>query len=195
MCTKAKFQSILWIIDDADVCECSCLSDAPTIIVKTPELSQERGKSAVLECTVMGFPRGQNYWRKDGNVLIRDWNYDPQDIQQNSTTTVMNLLIKQVEPPQGYGVYYCVAENQHGEVTGNVTLHGEHWTRFGFIIQCCIIQYIILLKLLNWVLYIQYCECVIHLNDKKEWCMELYCWHLFRVKQFFSNHEHDFGNN
>nr|XP_022330164.1 limbic system-associated membrane protein-like [Crassostrea virginica] len=96
---------------------------APTIIVKTPELSQERGKSAVLECTVVGFPRGQNYWRKDGNVLIRDWNYDPQDIQQNSTTTVMNLLIKQVEPPQGYGVYYCVAENQHGEVTGNVTLH------------------------------------------------------------------------
>lgn len=96
---------------------------APTIIVKTPELSQERGRRAYLECTVVGFPQGRNYWRKDSRELVRDWNYDPQDLQQNSTHTVMNLLIKQVEPPQGFGVYYCVAENKHGTVVGNVTLN------------------------------------------------------------------------
>lgn len=96
---------------------------APTIIVQTHELSQERGKLAYLECTVVGFPQGRNYWKKDNRILVRDWNYEPQDYQQNSTTTVMNLLIKQVEPPQGFGVYYCVAENKHGTVVGNVTLN------------------------------------------------------------------------
>lgn len=93
--------------------------------MQTHELSQERGKLAYLECTVVGFPQGRNYWKKDNRILVRDWNYEPQDYQQNSTTTVMNLLIKQVEPPQGFGVYYCVAENKHGTVVGNVTLNGK----------------------------------------------------------------------
>ncbi|XP_061172535.1 protein amalgam-like [Saccostrea echinata] len=96
---------------------------APIIIVKTPELSQKSGRSAVLECSVVGFPKPKYNWKKDNKILVRDWNYEPQNIQQNSTTTVMNLLIKQAEPPSGFGVYYCVAENKYGEAIGNVTLH------------------------------------------------------------------------
>ncbi|XP_062603150.1 lachesin-like [Saccostrea cucullata] len=96
---------------------------APTITVKTPELSQKSGRSAVLECSVVGFPKPEYYWRKDDKRLVRDWNYNPQNLQQNSTTTVMNLVIKQAEPPSGFGIYYCVAENKYGEATGNVTLH------------------------------------------------------------------------
>jgi hypothetical protein len=88
-------------------------------------LSQERGKRAVLECFVEGFPKGEYYWKKDGRVLERNWNYEPQNIQQNSSCLVMNLLIKQAESPSGFGVYYCVAENKLGRTIRNVTLHGK----------------------------------------------------------------------
>jgi hypothetical protein len=95
----------------------------PTIIADTPDLSQGKGQRANLECVVESFPHGKHYWMKDEKILVKNWNYDPRNTALNSTTTNMTLLIKQVEPPSGFGVYQCVSENMYGKTVGNITLY------------------------------------------------------------------------
>lgn len=95
----------------------------PTIIVDIPDISQEKGQSAKLECIVSSHPQGHHYWMKDEKSLVKNWNYDPQNSRHNSTTTSMELYIKQAEPPSVFGVYYCVSENEYGRSVGNITLY------------------------------------------------------------------------
>ena len=75
-----------------------------------------------IECTVEWNPVEEYSWLKDGELIQKNWKYNPQLVQYNDSISMIGLTIYQVEGPSDYGMYSCIVENKHGKASLTVRL-------------------------------------------------------------------------
>jgi len=90
----------------------------PSVQIENTWIHVGQGESAVLQCQVIANPRPKVVWYKDTMKLIES---SRLHIHQVGSSYQLNIMDVETED---WGIYYCGASNQLGEVSGEVTLTG-----------------------------------------------------------------------
>ena len=88
----------------------------PSVTKPLSDITVHDGKSAVLECSILGNPPPQIVWRKNGLIIGQMF-----DFKQSYVNDVARLEIGKV-CVQDSGSYECVGTNDLGEISTSCTL-------------------------------------------------------------------------
>jgi len=100
------------------------ISVGPVVDVPYREVSQHEGAAmTMLSCIITANPLGSFFWQRDGVRLENDSKYRISDWSLGEYKQMLSVtLIDLVEAD--YGTYECVAENNFGQDSGRMTIHG-----------------------------------------------------------------------